>query len=72
MRVALHSPSEGPLQLGSVLAGTLDFRASHDAAEAAPAAPKCIQVLEGLPELGPPSSLMRSVQSDTPMPALPR
>ena len=59
VRVALHAPTEGPLQLGSVLAGTLDFRASHEAAEAAPAAPKCLQVRVHPPrELGMPSSTL--------------
>ncbi len=51
VRVALHAPMEGPVQLGGVLAGTLDFRASHDAAAATPAAPKCIQVGVFLPFL---------------------
>ena len=49
VRVALHAPTEGPVQLGGVLAGTLDFRASHEAAAATPAAPKCIQVGGFLP-----------------------
>ena len=44
VRVALHPPLEGQLQLGSTIAGTLDLRASHDAADAGVGAPKCVQV----------------------------
>ena len=42
VRVALHAPLEGPLVLGSVLAGTFDFRASQIASSSG--TPKCIQV----------------------------
>ena len=41
VRVALHAPLDGPLVLGSVLAGTFDFRASQIASSSS--APKCIQ-----------------------------
>ena len=44
VRVALHAPLEGPLVLGSVLAGTFDFRASQTASNSSAAAPRCIQV----------------------------
>jgi len=44
VRVALHAPLDGPLVLGSVLAGTFDFRASQTASGPSSAAPKCIQV----------------------------
>ena len=43
VRISLHSPIEGQLQLGSTLAGTLDFRFSQAQQEAA--APKCVQVV---------------------------
>lgn len=42
VRVALHAPLDGPLVLGSVLAGTFDFRASQTASSSG--TPKCIQV----------------------------
>ena len=50
VRVALHAPLDGPLVLGSVLAGTFDFRASQGASSSGSASPKCIQVwpLSGL------------------------
>lgn len=44
VRVALHAPSDGHVALGSVLSGTLDFRASQEAAALNPEAPRCIQV----------------------------
>ena len=44
MRVALHALADGPVALGSTLAGTLDFRAARDAVAANPAAPHCDQV----------------------------
>ena len=44
VRVALHAPLDGPLVLGSLLAGTFDFRASQTASSTGVAAPKCIQV----------------------------
>ena len=44
VRVALHPPLEGQLQLGSTIAGTLDLRASHEAAGAGTGAPNCVQV----------------------------
>jgi len=44
VRVALHAPLDGPLVLGSVLAGTFDFRASQAASGPSSAAPRCIQV----------------------------
>ena len=43
MRVALHAPPDGPLALGALLAGTLDFRSSQEAAAADPASPRCVQ-----------------------------
>ena len=43
-RVALHAPSDGHVALGSVLSGTLDFRASQEAAALNPEAPRCVQV----------------------------
>ena len=45
VRVSLHPPLEGQLQLGSTLAGTLDFRFSQSAAQQDAAAPKCVQVV---------------------------
>ena len=45
VRVSLHPPLEGQLQLGSTLAGTLDFRFSQSAAQQDSAAPKCVQVV---------------------------
>ena len=44
VRVALHAPSDGHVALGSVLSGTLDFRASQEAAALNPEAPRCVQV----------------------------
>lgn len=44
VRVALHAPSDSYVALGSVLAGTLDFRASQEAAALNPGAPRCVQV----------------------------
>lgn len=44
VRVALHAPSDGHVALGSVLSGTLDFRASQEAAARNPEAPRCVQV----------------------------
>jgi len=43
VRVALHAPPDGPLALGALLAGTLDFRASQAAAAADAASPRCVQ-----------------------------
>ena len=43
-RVSLHPPLEGYLQPGAALAGTVDLRQSHDAAESQPNAPKCVAV----------------------------
>lgn len=43
VRVALHAPPDGPLALGALLAGTLDFRSSQEAAAADPASPRCVQ-----------------------------
>ena len=60
VRVALHAPTDGPVALGSVLAGTLDFRAAQEAAAANPSAPKCIQVQNPYPlnlSKWPPGSL---------------
>ena len=45
VRVALHPPLEGRLQLGATIAGTLDFRFSQEAAQQSSAAPKCVQVV---------------------------
>eukprot|EP00891_Asterochloris_glomerata_P005253 jgi/Astpho2/5253/Aster-x1285 len=45
VRVALHPPLEGQLQLGSTIAGTLDLRASHEAAGAGTGAPNCVQII---------------------------
>ena len=45
VRLALHPPLEGRLQLGSTIAGTLDFRFSQEAAQQSNAAPKCVQVV---------------------------
>ena len=45
VRLALHPPLEGRLQLGATLAGTLDFRYSQEAAQQSSAAPKCVQVV---------------------------
>ncbi|KAK9827403.1 hypothetical protein WJX81_008568 [Elliptochloris bilobata] len=44
VRVALHAPPDVPLALGALLAGTLDFRSSQEAAAADPASPRCVQV----------------------------
>ena len=44
VRLALHPPLEGRLQLGATIAGTLDFRFSQEAAQQSSAAPKCVQV----------------------------
>ncbi len=43
-KVSLHPPLEGYLQPGAALAGTVDLRQSHDAAELQPGAPKCVAV----------------------------
>ena len=45
VRLALHPPLEGRLQLGATIAGTLDFRFSQEAAQQSGAAPKCVQVV---------------------------
>lgn len=45
VRLALHPPLEGRLQLGATIAGTLDFRFSQEAAQQSSAAPKCVQVV---------------------------
>ena len=45
VRVALHPPLEGRLQLGATISGTLDFRFSQEAAQQSSAAPKCVQVV---------------------------
>ena len=45
VRLALHPPLEGRLQLGATIAGTLDFRFSQEAAQESSAAPKCVQVV---------------------------
>lgn len=45
VRLALHPPLEGCLQLGATIAGTLDFRFSQEAAQQSGAAPKCVQVV---------------------------
>ena len=45
VRLALHPPLEGRLQLGATIAGTLDFRFSQEAAQQSNAAPKCVQVV---------------------------
>jgi len=45
VRLALHPPLEGRLQLGATIAGTLDFRFSQEAAQQSSAAPKCAQVV---------------------------
>lgn len=45
VRLALHPPLEGRLQLGATIAGTLDFRYSQEAAQQSSAAPKCVQVV---------------------------
>lgn len=44
-RLTLHPPLEGQLQLGTTIAGTLDFRFSQAAAQQESAAPKCLQVV---------------------------
>ncbi len=51
VRVALHAPLDGPLVLGSVLAGTFDFRASQIASGSG--TPKCIQVGVSAPQRHP-------------------
>ena len=43
-KVSLHPPLEGYLQPGAALAGTVDLRQSHEAAELQPGAPKCVAV----------------------------
>ena len=43
-RLTLHPPAQGPLCLGSTLAGTIDFRSSQEAASEDPTLPKCVQV----------------------------
>ncbi len=40
VRLALHPPLEGRLQLGATIAGTLDFRFSQEAAQQSSAAPR--------------------------------
>ncbi|DBB14851.1 hypothetical protein WJX82_007806 [Trebouxia sp. C0006] len=45
VRLALHPPLEGRLQLGATIAGTLDFRFSQEAAQQSSAAPNCAQVV---------------------------
>ncbi|KAK9814302.1 hypothetical protein WJX72_003654 [[Myrmecia] bisecta] len=45
VRLGVHEPLDGPLRLGSTLAGTLDFRASHEAAILHQQSPKCAQVI---------------------------
>ena len=45
VRLALHPPLEGRLQLGATIAGTLDFRFSQEAAQQSSEAPKCVQVV---------------------------
>lgn len=53
VRVALHAPLDGPLVLGSVLAGTFDFRASQIASSSSTS--KCIQASRSSAKLvGPP------------------
>ena len=45
VRLALHPPLEGRLQLGATLAGTLDFRFSQEAAQQSSSAPRCVQLV---------------------------
>jgi hypothetical protein len=44
VRIALHAPTNSPVTLGCVLAGTLDFRAPQEAVAMHPDAYRCIQV----------------------------
>lgn len=47
-RISLHPPLEGYIQPGSTLAGTIDLRASQEAAAKQAEAPKCVSLLVSL------------------------
>ena len=47
-KVSLHPPLDGYVQPGSTLAGTIDLRASQDAAAKRAEAPKCVSLVVSL------------------------